>query len=97
MVKSWYRNSFFVILVLLSFTTPAALNGQQVLFNTIADFGPLEDWPHSGLQTIDGGFVTLGKHLSGTNSIESDSTQLIKFDRYGCMEWSRLYKLWKVQ
>jgi len=78
-------------LLYLFLTIPVALMGQQVLFNKTIDFTPQIEALKASVVTEDGGSLSVVGYWSSIPGMEYDSTQLVKLDEYGCLEWEKLY------
>lgn len=81
---------FYRLLLWFSLTIiPAALLGQQVLFNNTYDFTESIEGSASSISTLDGGFISLCDY----SSLAYDSILLVKLDVYGCQEWAEILKV----
>ena len=78
-------------IIILLFTAPLVLSGQEVLFNKTIDFTPQVEGPKVSVILEDGSSVSLVSYFSSVPGSEYDSTMLIKIDRFGCIEWKRNY------
>ena len=80
-------NKLIKIIFVLSFLMPVFVQGQSVTWQKWYDYNNLEDNGQDVIQTFDGGYMILSNNYVPLNN----SSVLTKTDKFGNVEWQRLY------